>query len=455
MIHRFSRNGVNIVCDTDSGAVHILDDVSYALCGKLSAPLSEECPTEFRSGFDGFDGDTVNEAYAELYKLYKDGALFSDDSYIPKQVRQSAPIKALCLHVSHDCNLRCKYCFAATGDFHTGRKIMDFETAKRAIDFVIERSGARRNLEVDFFGGEPLMAWDTVKKTVEYARSIEQQHNKNFRFTITTNGVLLDDEKIEYINREMSNAVLSLDGRREINDNLRIRVDGSGSYDTIVPKFQKLVASRGDKDYYVRGTFTHHNLDFDRDVLHMADLGFEQVSVEPVVSDPSLPWALQESDLEEIFNRYDILADELLKRRREGKGFNFFHFMIDLEQGPCIIKRLRGCGAGYEYTAITPEGDIYPCHQFVGQADYKLGNLYDGTFDFALSDRFGALNVYTREDCGDCWAKFYCSGGCSASNFFTNGDIAKPYFVGCELERKRVECAIYMKAVELLEKSEE
>ncbi len=455
MIHAFSRNGVNIVCDTDSGAVHILDDVSYALCGKLSAPLSEECPVEFRSGFDGFDGDTVVEAYAELYKLYKDGALFSDDSYIPKQVRQSAPIKALCLHVSHDCNLRCKYCFAATGDFHTGRKIMDFETAKRAIDFVIERSGARRNLEVDFFGGEPLMAWDTVKKTVEYARSIEQEHNKNFRFTITTNGVLLDDEKIEYINREMSNAVLSLDGRREINDNLRIRVDGSGSYDAIVPKFQKLVASRGEKDYYVRGTFTHHNLDFDRDVLHMADLGFEQVSVEPVVSDPSLPWALQESDLEEIFNRYDILADELLKRRREGKGFNFFHFMIDLEQGPCIIKRLRGCGAGYEYTAITPEGDIYPCHQFVGQADYKLGNLYDGTFDFALSDRFGALNVYTREDCGDCWAKFYCSGGCSASNFFTNGDIAKPYFVGCELERKRVECAIYMKAVELLEKSDE
>ncbi len=452
MIHAFSRNGVNIVCDTDSGAVHILDDVSYALCGKLSTPLSEECPAEFACGFDGFDGKDVVEAYSELYKLYKDGALFSDDSYIPKQVRQSAPIKALCLHVSHDCNLRCKYCFAATGDFHTGRKIMDFETAKRAIDFVIERSGTRRNLEVDFFGGEPLMAWETVKKTVEYARSIEAKHNKNFRFTITTNGVLLDDEKIEYINREMSNAVLSLDGRKDVNDNLRIRVDGSGSYDTIVPKFQKLVASRGDKDYYVRGTFTHHNLDFDRDVLHMADLGFEQVSVEPVVSDPKLPWALQESDLEEIYSRYDILADELLKRKREGKGFNFFHFMIDLEQGPCIIKRLRGCGAGYEYTAITPEGDIYPCHQFVGQSDYKLGNLYDNTFNFELSDRFGALNVYTREDCGNCWAKFYCSGGCSASNFFTNGDIAKPYFVGCELERKRVECAIYMKAVELLEK---
>ena len=451
MIHRFSRNGINIVCDTDSGAVHILDDVSYALCGKISAPLTEACPADLAGGFDGFDGAAVCEAYAELYKLYKDGALFSDDSYIPKLVRQSAPIKALCLHVSHDCNLRCKYCFAATGDFHTGRKIMDFETAKRAIDFVIERSGKRRNLEVDFFGGEPLMAWETVKQTVEYARSIEKAHDKNFRFTITTNGMLLDDEKIEYINREMSNAVLSLDGRKEINDNLRIRVDGTGSYDSIVPKFQKLVAGRGDKDYYVRGTFTHYNLDFDEDVLHMADLGFDQVSVEPVVSSPELPWALQESDLETIFTRYDKLADALIERRKAGNGFNFFHFMIDLDQGPCIIKRLRGCGAGYEYCAITPEGDIYPCHQFVGVADYKLGNIFEEGFNFELSDKFGALNVYTREDCGNCWAKFYCSGGCSASNFFTNGDIAKPYFVGCELERKRVECAIYMKAVELLE----
>ncbi|MEG0441420.1 MAG: thioether cross-link-forming SCIFF peptide maturase, partial [Oscillospiraceae bacterium] len=357
---------------------------------------------------------------------------------------KGAPIKALCLHVSHDCNLRCRYCFASTGDFGTGHRLtMDFETAKRAIDFVIEKSGSRRNIEVDFFGGEPLMAMDTVKKTVAYARSIEEEHGKCFRFTITTNGVLLDDENIAYINKEMSNAVLSLDGRPAVNDHMRKTINGKGSYDMIVPKFKQLVDGRGDKDYYLRGTFTHNNLDFAADVTHVASLGFRNISVEPVVSEPECSWALQDDDIPTILAEYEKLAEELKGR----DDINFFHFNVDLAQGPCVIKRMRGCGAGCEYVAVTPEGDLYPCHQFVGNAEYKLGNVFEGTFDHALSDKFAELNIYTREDCKTCWARFYCSGGCSASNLLVNGDIKKPHHVGCELEKKRLECAIALRAL--------
>ena len=446
MVHTFSALGCKIAVDVNSGAVHILDDVSYALL-QAAGERPEQMPA-----LDGYEIETCRAAWAELMELKEQGLLYTDDDYVnpAMAIVKNAPVKALCLHVSHDCNLRCKYCFASTGDFGTGRKTMPPEIAKKAIDFVIEKSGARQNIEVDFFGGEPLMAMETVRQTVDYARSIEKQHKKHFRFTITTNGVGLNDENIEYINREMANCVLSLDGRPEVNDKNRVTPAGGGSYDIILPKFQKLLQSRGkDRDYYVRGTFTRDNLDFAEDVLHIADQGFDSVSVEPVVSEPGTPYSLREEDLPQIFAEYERLAEQMLKRN----DFNFFHFNVDLSQGPCVIKRMRGCGAGCEYVAITPEGDIYPCHQFVGNLDYRLGNLSDGTFDMSISDRFSALNIYTREDCKHCWARFYCSGGCSASNLLVNGDIAKPHFVGCEMERKRLECAIAMKAIEACRES--
>ncbi|MDD3165733.1 MAG: thioether cross-link-forming SCIFF peptide maturase, partial [Oscillospiraceae bacterium] len=395
---------------------------------------------------DGYSDEQCKSAWAELMTLKAQGLLFSSDDYVDPSMAivKNAPVKALCLHVSHDCNLRCTYCFASTGDFGTGRKTMPPEIAKKAIDFVIEKSAGRENIEVDFFGGEPLMAMETVRQTVEYARSIEQAHHKHFRFTITTNGVGLNEEIDAYINKEMGNCVLSLDGRKQINDRTRLTRTGAGSYDIIVPKFKKLLETRGDKDYYVRGTFTQANLDFSEDVIHMADLGFDSISVEPVVSAPGTDYELRKEDLPKIFAEYEKLAAEMLRR----KDFNFFHFNVDLSQGPCVIKRMRGCGAGCEYVAVTPEGDIYPCHQFVGNPDYLMGNISDGTFDMSISDRFSALNIYTREDCKTCWARFYCSGGCSASNLLVNGDIAKPHFVGCEMERKRLECAIAMKAIE-------
>jgi len=447
MVHTFHCLGAYIAVDVNSGAVHVLDRTAYDLLSLLDAPLGETCPDEVAAKLPGYDRAALDEAWAELRELQKEGLLFTEDSYIDPSaatlMQQDAPVKALCLHVSHDCNLRCKYCFASTGDFGTGKRMtMDVETAKRAIDFVVERSGSRRNIEVDFFGGEPLMAMDTVKATVEYARSIEAAAGKQFRFTITTNGVLLNDENIDYINREMSNAVLSLDGRPEVNDNMRKTVAGGGSYDVIVPKFQKLAAGRGEKDYYLRGTFTRHNPDFAADVLHMADLGFRHVSVEPVVGAPDCDYAFREEDLPAILAEYEKLAEALLKR----DDVDFFHFNVDLSQGPCVIKRLRGCGAGCEYVAITPDGDIYPCHQFVGNEAYRLGNLYDHTFDMTLSRKFAALNVYTRPDCQSCWGRFYCSGGCSASNLLVNGDIKIPNRLGCEMQRKRLECAIAMKA---------
>lgn len=453
MVHTFSTLGCNIAVDVNSGAVHILDDLSYNILKMLDKPPEETCPKEIIRQFPAYSEETVSEAWRELYGLCAQGLLFTDDDYLDKSaaIPRDAPVKALCLHVSHDCNLRCKYCFAATGDFGTGRLIMDFETAKQAIDFVVRKSGNRRNIEVDFFGGEPLMAMGTVKKTVEYARSIEKDCGKNFRFTITTNGLLLNDENIEYINREMSNCVLSLDGRTEINDRYRKTISGEGSYEYIVPKFKKLIGSRDkDKDYYVRGTFTRDNLDFASDVLHIADLGIDSISVEPVVADNNCDYYLREEDLPKIFDEYERLAGAMMDRH----DFNFFHFNVDLSQGPCVIKRLRGCGAGCEYVAVTPEGDIYPCHQFVGKGEYRLGSVKTGEFNMELSDRFAALNVFTRKECGNCWAKFYCSGGCSASNLLVNGDIRTPHLVGCEMERKRLECAIAMKAIASLPASE-
>ena len=444
MIHQYKQNGFNIVLDVNSGGVHIVDDVTYDVLSCLEPPLLDEMPQIVADTLASrYSEQELKDAYDEILTLYKEDVLFSSDDYEKfADMMVSAPIKSMCLHVAHDCNLRCKYCFASTGDFGEGRKLLDADTGKKAIDFLLKHSKGRRNLELDFFGGEPLMAMDTVKKTVEYARSIEEEHDKCFRFTITTNGVLLNDENIEYINREMSNAVLSIDGRKEVNDDLRPTVNGKGSYDVIVPKFQKLIEGRGTKDYYLRGTFTRFHQDFAEDVKALASIG-RNISVEPVVGKEEDPYALQEADLPALKAEYERLAEYL----RDHPETNFFHFNVDLAQGPCVIKRLRGCGAGCEYVAITPEGDIYPCHQFVGNEDYKLGSLYDGTFDQELSGRFAGLNIYTREECRDCWARFYCSGGCSASNLLVNGDIKKPHRVGCELERKRLECAIALRAI--------
>lgn len=454
MIHRFTKKGLNFLLDVNSGAVHLLDDVSYAVSGLIDEKMTETCPDAIVEALPQYDAAAVREAYAELYDLKKNGQLFADDDYIDvsKYIPVGAPVKALCLHVAHDCNLRCQYCFASTGDFGTGRKIMPFEVAKKAIDFVISRSGKRRNIEVDFFGGEPLMAWDTVKQTIDYARSIEEEHGKKFRFTITTNGLLLDDEKIDYINANMDNVVLSLDGRPSVNDEMRKTVSGAGSYDIIVPKFQKLVEKRDPKlDYYARGTFTGKNLDFAEDVVHIADEGFDRLSVEPVAAEDGCGYELTEADLDKIYAEYDRLTDIMEARRKEGKPFHFFHFMVDLNQGPCVVKRLRGCGAGYEYVAVTPEGDIYPCHQFVGDEAFKQGSVLDGSFDMDIAHKFASMNIYTREKCGDCWAKFYCSGGCSAANHNFSHDLNVPYEMGCKMEKKRLECAIYLKAVEAVD----
>lgn len=454
MIHRFTKKGLNFLLDVNSGAVHLLDDVSYAVSGLIDEKMTETCPDAIVEALPQYDAAAVREAYAELYDLKKNGQLFADDDYIDvsKYIPVGAPVKALCLHVAHDCNLRCQYCFASTGDFGTGRKIMPFEVAKKAIDFVIERSGKRRNIEVDFFGGEPLMAWDTVKQTIDYARSIEEEHGKKFRFTITTNGLLLDDEKIDYINANMDNVVLSLDGRPSVNDEMRKTVSGAGSYDIIVPKFQKLVEKRDPKlDYYARGTFTGKNLDFAEDVVHIADEGFDRLSVEPVAAEDGCGYELTEADLDKIYAEYDRLTDIMEARRKEGKPFHFFHFMVDLNQGPCVVKRLRGCGAGYEYVAVTPEGDIYPCHQFVGNEAFKQGSVLDGSFDMDIAHKFASMNIYTREKCGDCWAKFYCSGGCSAANHNFSHDLNVPYEMGCKMEKKRLECAIYLKAVKAMD----
>lgn len=448
MIHKYTLNGYRIVLDTNSGAVHLFDEAPYEMLDYLDGAVPEEPPAAMEEALrDRWPRETFEEAYEELKELYRQGLLFSEDGYERfSDMMVNSPVKAMCLNVAHDCNLRCEYCFAAKGDFGCGRKLMPLEVGKKAIDFLITHSAGRHNLEMDFFGGEPLMNWDVVKELVLYAREQEKLYNKNFRFTITTNGLLLTDDKIDFINREMSNCVLSLDGRKEVNDRLRVRVDGTGCYDQIVPKYQKLVAQRGDKDYYARGTFTKYNLDFTEDVLHMADLGFDQVSVEPVVSDEKLDYSIKTEDLTRVFEEYERLANALIRRQKEGRGFNFFHFMIDLNQGPCAIKRLRGCGCGNEYVAVTPEGDIYPCHQFVGDEQWKMGNVLEDSFDLSMKERFAKANVYSKPECKNCWAKFYCSGGCNANNWQYEGDILHSHPISCELEKKRIECAIMIQA---------
>lgn len=441
MVHTFSVLGCNIAVDVNSGAVHVLDQLSYDLL-TAAGEYPESMPQ-----LPDVDPAEAEKAWAELMALKDQGLLYTPMDYVDPAdaVPKDAPVKALCLHVAHDCNLRCKYCFASTGDFGTGRKIMPPEVAKAAIDWVVKKSGKRHNIEVDFFGGEPLMAMETVKATVDYARAHETEWNKHFRFTMTTNGVLLDDENTKYFNENMDNCVLSLDGRKEVNDKNRLTVNGKGSYDVIVPKFLKLIQQRDkDKDYYVRGTFTRDNLDFSNDVVSIADLGVDSISVEPVTADDSDPYSLREQDLPTIYAEYEKLAKIMLKR----KDFNFFHFNVDLSQGPCVIKRMRGCGAGCEYVAVTPDGDLYPCHQFVGKEEFCMGSVLTGEFDMDIAQQFAGLNIYTREDCQDCWAKFYCSGGCSAANLNANGDMKKPYKLGCDMQRKRLECAIAMKAID-------
>ena len=453
MIHKFKAKDICILLDTNSGGVHVIDDVTFDLLDHEEPPFEKECPKNVMDILkENYTEEEIKEAYADILELYDNKLLYSDDVYgdYSKTVVES-PIKAMCLHISHDCNLRCKYCFASTGDFGKGRKLMPFEVGKAAIDFLLEKSVGRENLEVDFFGGEPLMNFDVVKQIVEYARSKEEEYHKNFRFTITTNGMLLDDDTIDYINKEMYNVVLSIDGRKEVNDRMRVRVDGSGCYDRILPKFKKLVDGRGDKEYYVRGTYTKYNLDFSEDVMHLYEAGFDEISVEPVIESPEEAYAITEEDLDQIYAEYDKLVDRIGAIRKSGKHINFFHFMIDLDQGPCVIKRLRGCGSGNEYVSITPDGDIYPCHQFVGHDEYKMGNIEEGTFNNDIKKEFAGCHVYSKPACQECWARFYCSGGCNANNFVFNGDIHKAYELSCKIQRKRIECAILMKVLEQLE----
>lgn len=446
VIHQYKNNGYNIVLDVNSGSVHVVDDVVYDVI-----PLFEEKNREEISDClkDIYEKEEIQEAIEEIEQLKEEGLLFTEDvykDYILDFKKRKTVVKALCLHIAHDCNLACKYCFAEEGEYHGRRALMSFEVGKKALDFLIDNSGNRRNLEVDFFGGEPLMNWEVVKQLVKYGRSKEKEYNKNFRFTLTTNGVLLNDEIMEFLNEEMSNIVLSLDGRKEVNDAMRPFRNGKGSYDLIVPKFQKLAQSREQKNYYVRGTFTRNNLDFSNDVIEFADLGFKQMSIEPVVTDEKEPYAIQEEDIPKICQEYDKLAKEYIKRKKEGRGFEFFHFMIDLEQGPCVAKRLSGCGSGTEYLAVTPWGDFYPCHQFVGEEEFLLGNVEEGITNTEIRDKFKLCNVYAKDKCKDCFARFYCSGGCAANSYKFHHSITDAYDVGCELERKRVECAIMIKA---------
>jgi uncharacterized protein len=455
MIHKYKLNGFNIVLDVNSGGVHIVDELTYDLLDNVEPPFEEKCPEKVIAKLSrSYSREDIESCYDEIVELYNDKILFSDDDY-EKYAKYSvaSPVKAMCLNIAHDCQLRCKYCFASTGDFGKGRKLMSYETGKHAIDFLLENSGDRPNLELDFFGGEPLMNFKVVKQIVEYARSREAEYGKKFRFTITTNGLLLDDEKIDFINKEMSNVVLSIDGRKEVNDYFRVLPNGQGCYDMILPKYKKLVEGRGDKEYYVRGTFTNKNLDFSNDVFALYDAGFDQISVEPVVGD-SDEYALTEKDLPAVFKEYEILSKKIIDNEKAGKKFNFFHFMLDLDQGPCAIKRLRGCGCGNDYIAITPDGDIYPCHQFVGIDEYKMGNIDEGTFNQDMKKEFASAHVYSKPDCKKCWAKFYCSGGCNANNYQYMGDIHTAHKISCQLEKKRLECAIMMKAIRIFGEQE-
>lgn len=449
MLHTFELDGEYLALDVNSGALHVLTKLAYDICGKLESPLGEKPPVEL---FElGYPKEEVELAYGELYSLFEQNLLFSPDFVVTMPDNQKMPLKALCLHVAHDCNMRCGYCFADTGEYCGKRELMTPETGMKAIDFLIERSGHIKNLEVDFFGGEPLMALDTVKIVTEYGKSRASQAGKSINFTLTTNGALLDDETIEYLDREMYNLVLSVDGRKSVNDNMRRFPGGGSTYEKIMPAFQKLAKMREENgtSYYVRGTFTAKNLDFSEDVFHLSDLGFSEISVEPVALDESHPLALKEEMLPRIFEEYEKLAIGLVKRIEQGEHINFFHFIVDLEAGPCVYKRVKGCGAGCEYIAVTPSGDLYPCHQFAGMEDYRLGNIYSGFNDSAkpLRKRFENANIYTKPECGKCFAKFFCGGGCAAAGVkYAGGEIENNYKIGCELERKRLECALYLQA---------
>ena len=454
MVHQYKLNGCNIVLDTCSGSVHVVDDVAYDIIALYKERSAEEIVSAMLEKYGDrpdVTGEDLRGCIEDVRALEEAGKLYTPDTFEPMAFdfkNRSAVVKALCLHVAHTCNLNCSYCFASQGKYHGDRALMSFEVGRRALDFLIENSGTRVNLEVDFFGGEPLMNWNVVKDLVAYARTQEGPRNKKFRFTLTTNGMLIDDDVIEFANKEMHNVVLSLDGRKEIHDRLRVDYAGRGSYDRIVPKFQKLVESRGGKGYYMRGTFTHANPDFTKDVFHMADLGFTELSMEPVVCAPDNPAALTEEDLPIVLEQYEILAKEMLKREEEGRGFTFYHYMLDLTRGPCIYKRISGCGSGTEYMAVTPWGDLYPCHQFVGEEAYKLGDIWQGVTNTAAQEEFRACNAYARPECADCWARLYCSGGCAANAYHASGSIRGIYSYGCELFRKRIECAIMMKAVQ-------
>ena len=446
MVHQYRNNGYNIVLDVNSGAVHVVDELAYEAIGLYEKETSEEIVNKLQ---DRYPREEIREVLEDIEELKNQGTLFTEDTYKDKIIdfkKRSTVVKALCLHIAHDCNLACQYCFAEEGEYHGRRALMSYEVGKQALDFLVENSGSRKNLEVDFFGGEPLMNWQVVKDLVAYGREQEKLHDKKFRFTLTTNGVLLNDEVMEFANREMSNVVLSIDGRQKVHDKMRPFRNGKGSYDLVVPRFQKLAESRNQNNYYVRGTFTRNNLDFSEDVLHLADLGFKQISVEPVVASPEESYALMEEDIPEICEQYDRLAAEMVKRHGTEKDFNFFHFMIDLTGGPCVYKRLSGCGSGTEYLAVTPWGDLYPCHQFVGEEKFLMGNVFDGIQNTDLRDEFKGCNVYAKEKCRDCFARFYCSGGCAANSYNFHGSINDAYDIGCELQCKRVECAVMIKA---------
>ncbi len=451
MVHQYKLNGYNIVLDVCSGSVHVVDDVAYDIIEMYEERSFAEIQDLLAAKYEGVEGITredIEECYNQVTSLKDAGKLFLPDSFEPMagslKEKTSGVVKALCLHIAHTCNLNCSYCFASQGKYHGERAVMSLEVGKRALDFLIENSGKRRNLEVDFFGGEPLLNFEVVKELVAYARSIEKEHGKNFRFTLTTNGVLIDDNVIEFANRECSNVVLSLDGRREIHDRFRVDYAGGGSFDKIVPKFQKLVSARGGKDYYMRGTFTHANPDFLEDIKVMLDLGFNELSMEPVVCAPGDAAELTDSDMEIVKSQYEELARLMLKRHKEGKPFTFYHYMIDLTGGPCIYKRISGCGSGTEYMAVTPWGDLYPCHQFVGEEKYKLGDIWTGVTNKTAQCEFAECNVYSRKECRDCWARLYCSGGCAANAYHATGSVKGIYKKGCELFKKRMECAIML-----------
>ncbi|VYT88623.1 thioether cross-link-forming SCIFF peptide maturase [Clostridium paraputrificum] len=450
LIHKFEQGGNYFILDVNTGAVHVVDELVYDILDDSNLKSKEEVLTNLEGKYEE---SVIGEAYDEIEELVKEGILYSEDQY--EEIAHGSMddrdyIKAVCLNIIHGCNLRCKYCFADEGEYHGHKGVMDIDTAKKAIDYVVKRSGPRRNIEIDLFGGEPTMIMDTIKEIIAYAREHEKEWKKNIRFTMTTNATLLDDEMMEFMDKEMGNIILSLDGRKEVNDNVRIKVDGSGSYDDILPNIKKMIDKRTEgKMYFVRGTFTRANTDFYEDVKAMVNEGFREISIEPVVLENGHPLALREEDLPTIFDNYDKLYEEMRRRKVEGDEFKFYHFNIDLQGGPCVYKRISGCGAGFEYVAITPQGEVYPCHQFVGKEEYKLGSIWDDTYDAELGKKFKKAHIYNKPKCKDCWARFYCSGGCQANNVNFNGDMNIPYEIGCKMQKKRIECAIALKAEEL------